>query len=152
MGGQLLVQGLKTGCSSGGAQALDEGLIKQLSPARMHFGAFAAGAIEVLLGEMARIHQGNDLELHAAALDRHQEKHALGVEGGVQLAPLTGLGHAVQQAKGGVIEVALVAHTPGAANRLSKRTEAPTQRQHRKQAKPAQGLKQRRPKTRTEQL
>ena len=130
VGGQLCRQGCKTICSRESAQqldaqGLDEGLVEQLSPAGMHLGTFSAGAIEILLGQMAGIHQGDDLKFDAAALHHDQKKHPLGVEGGVDLPAIARLGDAIEQAKGGVIEIALVAHTPRSANRLSQRTEAP---------------------------
>ena len=65
---------------------------------------------QVLLSDVSGIHQRNHLKLRTALLQGDHKKDALGIERHVEIAPLSSLRHAVEQAKGGVVEITLCAH------------------------------------------
>jgi hypothetical protein len=88
----------------------DEGLLKELAPAGMFFRSFAAAAVKVLFGQVAGIHLGDYLKLRPSGLQGHHKKDALGIKGGVEITTLASRRHPVQQAEGGVVQVALSAH------------------------------------------
>jgi hypothetical protein len=88
----------------------DEGLLKELAPAGMFFRSFAAAAVKVLFGQVAGIHLGDHLKLRPSGLQGHHKKDALGIKGGVEITTLASRRHPVQQAEGGVVQVALSAH------------------------------------------
>jgi hypothetical protein len=76
----------------------------------MFFRSFAAAAVEILFGQVAGIHLGDHLKLRPSGLQGHHKKDALGIKGGVEITTLASRRHPVQQAEGGVVQVALSAH------------------------------------------
>jgi len=86
-----------------------------------------ATAGQIDLGMVPGVLKGNHLKLGASRLERHQEEHSLGIEGGVDIPALAGGSHPIEHPEGGVIEVSLGFHVPNSSQFRKNRTVRATQ-------------------------
>ena len=121
---------------------LDESLVEQQAPAGMGLGALAAGAGQVLLGQVAGIHQRDHLKMGAPGLERHQKKHPLGVQGGIQIPTFPCQGHPIEQPEQRMVEVTLCAHVVCRVRHNLEGTVPPAQPDQQQQCGAASQLQQ----------
>ena len=88
----------------------NEGLIEQLLPIGEIGSAITTAARQMKLCMMPGVLIRNHLKLSTSRLQRHQEKHALGLEGGIQIPTLASGRHLIKHSEGGVIEITLRSH------------------------------------------
>ena len=96
--------------TSGSSNGSDECLIKELAPCLQILRSIAAASTDVNLGMMAGIAVGNHFEHSTSRLKGDEKEHALGVEGGVDITPLTCRSNPVEHPERGMVEIALGSH------------------------------------------
>ena len=88
----------------------DERLIKKLAPCLQILRTIAAASIDVNLGVVTGIAVGNHFKKSTSRLKGDKKEHALGVEGCVDITPLSRWSHPVEHPERGMVEIALGSH------------------------------------------